>query len=581
MKIYTEKILVNAIAGAQKKKTSSYTTTAEVTSVTEDSIFVRLQGSEKATPIKDSSVTVNVGDYVDVFVSHSDTHITGNRSDVALNSTSTRKIVTSANGAYTAEMLDFIAAKYATFDYLQASYASIDTLDAVNATIENLQADNATITGKLTAVEAVIGTLSATYATINYLESKYATIDTLNSTYATIAALDSTNATIENLSATYANINFTNIGDAAIQTLYAQSGLIKNVIVKDQITTGEIVGVTISGDLIIANTLKADRLVLKGTNGLYYQLNTNGVTVAAEQTKYNALNGDIIIAKSITADKVNVSDLAAFDATIGGFVITSTSLYSGVKESAGNTTRGVYMDNTGQAVFGDSSNYIKYYYDSEESKWKLKIKAEELTFGASESSSGTSVETFYDTVTQTTETLLSESLTGIFVEYALSDSETVAPTSGWSTTAPAWVDGLYMWQRTGATTHGAITYSSVTCISGAKGATGEKGENGEDAVMLIITSSEGNAFKNTAISTVLSVTIYNGSEKITDAVAMREAFGGNAFLQWSYKAYGDEDFTAISLTDSRISDDGFMLTVTADTVYTKCIFACDLITADD
>ena len=40
------------------------------------------------------------------------------------------------------------------------------------------------------------------------------------------------------------------------------------------------------------------------------------------------------------------------------------------------------------------------------------------------------------------------SMTGVRVEYALSTSGTTAPTSGWSTTAPAWQSGRYMWQRT-------------------------------------------------------------------------------------------------------------------------------------
>lgn len=61
------------------------------------------------------------------------------------------------------------------------------------------------------------------------------------------------------------------------------------------------------------------------------------------------------------------------------------------------------------------------------------------------------------------------------VEYALSDSESVAPTSGWATIAPPWANGKYMWQRT-ATTYGSglIIYSAATCISGAKGATGSQ-----------------------------------------------------------------------------------------------------------
>src|SRR5699024_7573284 len=41
----------------------------------------------------------------------------------------------------------------------------------------------------------------------------------------------------------------------------------------------------------------------------------------------------------------------------------------------------------------------------------------------------------------------------IEVQYALGTSNTTAPNSGWSTTAPSWQEGKYMWQRT-VTTYG-------------------------------------------------------------------------------------------------------------------------------
>ena len=66
---------------------------------------------------------------------------------------------------------------------------------------------------------------------------------------------------------------------------------------------------------------------------------------------------------------------------IGGFKIAQNSIYSGVKESVGNTTRGIYMDNDGQFVFGDASQYVKFYKISE-GKYKLAISLEELFIGS-------------------------------------------------------------------------------------------------------------------------------------------------------------------------------------------------------
>lgn len=62
------------------------------------------------------------------------------------------------------------------------------------------------------------------------------------------------------------------------------------------------------------------------------------------------------------------------------------------------------------------------------------------------------------------------------VEYALGDTSTTAPTSGWSTDSPAWTQGKYIWQRTKSVDgSGANRYSEPTCIQGAKGDTGDTG----------------------------------------------------------------------------------------------------------
>ena len=74
------------------------------------------------------------------------------------------------------------------------------------------------------------------------------------------------------------------------------------------------------------------------------------------------------------------------------------------------------------------------------------------------------------------------SMTGVRVEYALAASSTTAPTSGWSTTAPAWQSGRYMWQRTVTTLgDGTSKTTAATCITGATGQTGLTGATGNGA----------------------------------------------------------------------------------------------------
>lgn len=59
------------------------------------------------------------------------------------------------------------------------------------------------------------------------------------------------------------------------------------------------------------------------------------------------------------------------------------------------------------------------------------------------------------------------------VLYAISSSNTIAPTSGWQTTAPAWKDGYYIWSKTKVVyTDGDIVYTDAACNTGGKGETG-------------------------------------------------------------------------------------------------------------
>lgn len=76
-----------------------------------------------------------------------------------------------------------------------------------------------------------------------------------------------------------------------------------------------------------------------------------------------------------------------------------------------------------------------------------------------------------------------DNIAKVDVEYYLSTSATSLSGGSWSTTAPAWVNGKYMWSRT-VTVDGSgnKTYSpnqNGVCIAGAKGDKGDKGATGE------------------------------------------------------------------------------------------------------
>lgn len=80
-------------------------------------------------------------------------------------------------------------------------------------------------------------------------------------------------------------------------------------------------------------------------------------------------------------------------------------------------------------------------------------------------------------------TTVSNTVKEVQVMYALSDSATQAPTSGWSIEAPEWQEGKYMWQKT-VTTFSDDTQeeSQATCIQGAAGKNGIDGKDGQDGI---------------------------------------------------------------------------------------------------
>lgn len=436
-----------AVAGSEATSKTE-TTVYGTVKIDGDKKTVEIDGSNYGIPLE-STTDVQNGDRVTVMIKNHTAVVTGNLSTPAINKEST---VEDKDGNSTKiSELGIVLADKVNAKELEAEKARIDTLyvdvlevedvevegelKAKSATIEKLQAADAKFDGELKAKSAVIEELQATDADFRKVEA-----DVLDVNYVEVnGKMVAKSATIEKLqtdklSATdaeikYANIDFSNIGKVAMEYFYAKSGLVENVTVSDATITGNLVGVTIKGDLIEANTLVADKLVIKGEDGLYYKLNYDSGALSGEEVaktvyykvnhdteadKYisteevveivgegviveNAytqeklevytgqdadgseiyycididypdwaetmLHGSTIVANSITATQISVDDLVAFDATIGGFNISSNSIYSGVKESINNSTRGIYMDTDGQFNAGDANNFIKYYLE--------------------------------------------------------------------------------------------------------------------------------------------------------------------------------------------------------------------------
>lgn len=361
--------------------------------VSDDRYYIQLDGSDVLTPVN-TTAHVEIGDRVMVKIKNHSATISGNVSSPSASDKVVQGIgkdLSDLTGEYETfkgiiadeALLNYLKANGATIGSLVAGKADISELNAATGRIKQLETDNLTVNEKLTANEASISKLQTDKLDVNVANAKYATIDNLATTNASIKNLDTKKLSAEDAEIKYANIDFANIGEAAFKKIFSESGLIRDIVVGDGTITGELVGVTIKGDLIEGNTIKADKLVVKGSDGLYYKLNFEGGTFKeGEQVPTDSLHGSILTAKSVTAEKVSVKDLVAFDATIGGFNITSNAIHSNVKSSVDNTTRGIYLDNDGQMAVGDGSNFIKYFKDTD-GKYKLIVTADVVRFGSS------------------------------------------------------------------------------------------------------------------------------------------------------------------------------------------------------
>lgn len=113
--------------------------------------------------------------------------------------------------------------------------------------------------------------------------------------------------------------------EAYLQNLFVRGGIIANDISAVEISASKyLTGVTIVGDVIQAGTLSAEKLILKGADGLIYELNAQAGNLTATQLTedqyQNALDGSVLVAHSITANKINVTDLFAQDITATGTI---------------------------------------------------------------------------------------------------------------------------------------------------------------------------------------------------------------------------------------------------------------------
>lgn len=121
-----------------------------------------------------------------------------------------------------------------------------------------------------------------------------------------------------------------------------------------------------------------------------------------------------------------------------------------------------------------------------------------------------------------------------------------------------------------------LTRAAVRGIPTQSGAGGIRGADGKDAILINIESTNGVAFKNSEVNTSLRVSIFYGSQVITDTYGLRANFGAGAYLEWKMKALGTNEAVILTTDDTRLSEGGFSLTIAPEDIDTQCVFTCEL-----
>ena len=139
-------------------------------------------------------------------------------------------------------------------------------------------------------------------------------------------------------------------------------------------------------------------------------------------------------------------------------------------------------------------------------------------------------------------------------EYVVGSNGTNKPTNGWTTTIPTVAAGKYLWTRV------TVKYSdgkSTVSYSVARQAT--DGANGADALTMVVLSSAGTIFKNTAVATTLTAHVYKGGAEVTGA-----AIAKLGTIKW----YKDNTASAVGT--------GASLTINAGDVASKATYTAEL-----
>ena len=314
------------------------------------------------------------------------------------------------------------------------------------------------ISAKAKIIKTVYDVLNERYTTLTIGSARYSLSDTVKQINEKIDA--SAEAVKENKNKDYADLN--------------------NAIIE---ATNRITG-NAGGYVVLHPANYPSEILIMNTNSIQtatkvWRWNSSGLGYSS--SGYDGPYGlAMTIDGSIVADYIKTGTLSAI--TVSGCTITGGSLNIGSGkfevDSAGNIHAEGYIKATSGEIGGctivngvlqvPAANITGRLVASQIDATNLNVAAANITgiLQASQLDVNGIIATGNISVKSST-------IANVAVYYALNTSSTTAPSTGWSTTAPAWEDGKYMWQKTIWTyASGSTSESAPTCISGAKGETG-------------------------------------------------------------------------------------------------------------
>lgn len=455
-----------------------------------------------------------------------------------------------------AEVTESLTAASASFSNMGLSRLTVTG----KAIINNLDVDNAITSGSVTSDNVngnyISANNSVTTPLLNASSISANEISAGGKIQAPIGEFETIKVDhleADSLGVEYLKADGANMTEAMIKKLFVETGILEEAIIEDGYVTGYLNAVHIRADSIVAN-----KLSLLGPDGLYYALNTEGATEG--QTLENALDGSHIIAESITASKIRVTDLVAFGATIGGWTIDNTALRSRLKQSYNDAIPGVYL--------GSGLKEVETYLLDENGNYLLDEDGERLYFT--------------DLSTQGKYTFgfkCEPDANGFASHMLLSNDGIDIRTPNFivnRATGAVQINGTFTVADTGLNVNDAIN-DATQAVADIQDAIENGDFDGEDATLVMIDSSAGNLFKNNLVSTVLTVVIYHGSTIISNYSNLIDEYGISAHLQWYFKEINDTDWSTVLASDSRLSANGFAFSLTPNDVTIKTIFKCELV----